>query len=51
MVHMLNIALRFLVKSCGATVVLCTATQPPLDKLDAAYCSLTIHSNQKIIKD
>jgi len=51
MVHMLNIALRFLVKSCGATVVLCTATQPPLDKLDAAYRSLTIHSNQKIIKD
>lgn len=48
-VHMLNVALRFLVHSCGATVVLCTATQPPLDKIDATYRALTINSDQRII--
>ncbi|MGB8213616.1 MAG: CRISPR-associated helicase Cas3' [Anaerolineales bacterium] len=48
-VHLLNVALRFLVHSCGATVVLCTATQPPLDKIDATYRALTIHSDQRII--
>jgi len=29
-VHMFNLAIRFLVNNCGATVVLCTATQPLL---------------------
>jgi CRISPR-associated endonuclease/helicase Cas3 len=48
-VHMLNVALRFLVHSCGATIVLCTATQPPLDKIDATYRALTINSDQRII--
>jgi len=48
-VEMLNVALRFLVHSCGATVVLCTATQPPLDKIDAIYRALTIRSDQRII--
>jgi CRISPR-associated endonuclease/helicase Cas3 len=31
--YMLNIALRFLTEICGSTVLLVTATQPPLDKL------------------
>jgi CRISPR-associated endonuclease/helicase Cas3 len=48
-VHMLNVALRFLVHSCGASVVLCTATQPPLDKIDAAYRALTIPADHRII--
>ena len=50
-VHMLNVALRFLVHSCGATVVLSTATQPPLNKIDASYRALTIHSDQRIISN
>ncbi len=50
-VHMLNVALRFLVHSCGATAVLCTATQPPLDKIDAQYRALTIQPDQRIIQN
>jgi CRISPR-associated endonuclease/helicase Cas3 len=50
-IYMLNSALRFLVETCGATAVLCTATQPPLDKLDSAYHSLTIQADQRIIQN
>lgn len=51
-VHMLNAALRFLTHDCGATVVLCTATQPPLDKLpENPYRALTIQDEQKIIRN
>ncbi|MCC9078495.1 CRISPR-associated helicase Cas3' [Litorilinea aerophila] len=50
-IHMLNVALRFLVNNCGATVLLCTATQPPLDKIDAQYRALTIQSDQRIIQN
>ncbi|GAB4427445.1 MAG: hypothetical protein Kow002_16460 [Anaerolineales bacterium] len=51
-VHMLNAALRFLTHDCGATVVLCTATQPPLDKLpENPYRALTIKEEQKIIRN
>lgn len=51
MVHLFNLALRFLVHTCGATVVLCTATQPPLNQLDNPYRALTIHSEQQIIQN
>lgn len=50
-VHMFNVALRFLVNNCGSTVVLCTATQPLLDKIDPSHRSLTIPQEQRIIKD
>jgi CRISPR-associated endonuclease/helicase Cas3 len=50
-VHMLNVALRFLVDQCGATVLLCTATQPPLNKLDAQQRALTIQPDQRIIQN
>lgn len=33
-VNLFNLAVNFLAKICGATVVLCTATQPALDKTD-----------------
>jgi CRISPR-associated endonuclease/helicase Cas3 len=48
-VHMFNLAIRFLVHACGATVVLCTATQPLLDKVDPIQRALKIEPSQKII--
>ena len=48
-VHMFNLAVRFLVQSCGATVVLCTATQPLLDKVEPIQRALDIKPGQKII--
>ncbi len=33
-VYIFNLAANFLSAVCGATIVLCTATQPPFDKLD-----------------
>ena len=48
--HMFLTALRFLTNGCGATVVLCTATQPPFDKLGNPYRELSITSEQHIIQ-
>jgi CRISPR-associated endonuclease/helicase Cas3 len=49
---MLNTALRFLAHSCGSTIVLCTATQPPLDQLpDNPYRSLVVKPEQRIIQN
>ncbi|MFH1195773.1 MAG: CRISPR-associated helicase Cas3' [bacterium] len=50
-VHMFNIALRFLVNNCGASVILCTATQPLLDKVDPVQRSLNISPEQKMIQN
>ena len=50
-VHMFNIALRFLVNNCGASVILCTATQPLLDKIEPIHRSLSISPKQKMIQD
>lgn len=48
-IHMFSAALRFLTNDCGSTVVLCTATQPPLDNLFNEYRKLTIEPDYKII--
>ena len=50
-VHMFNLSLRFLTHDCGSTIVLCTATQPLLDKVEPAQRSLTIAPEQHIISD
>ena len=46
---MFNIAIRFLVYTCSATIILCTATQPLLDKIDPVQRALKIQPEQKII--
>lgn len=50
-VHMFNVAVRFLVKGCGSTVVLCTATQPLLDKIEIKERALQISKEQQIVQD
>jgi CRISPR-associated endonuclease/helicase Cas3 len=50
-VQMFNLALRFLVNGCGSTVVLCTATQPLLDKVEPAQRALVIQPDHQIILD
>ncbi len=49
--HMFTTALRFLTHDCGATAVLCTATQPPFDNLGNTYRELKIESEQYIIQN
>lgn len=44
--YIFNLAINFLSKVCGADVVLCSATQPPLDKL-----KYRIKNVQNIVKD
>lgn len=41
-VHLFNVALQFLVEGCGATVLLCTATQPLLDQVKPENRALPI---------
>lgn len=50
-VHLFNVAIRFLVKSCDSTVVLCTATQPLLDKIVPDQRALQIAPEQQMIPD
>jgi CRISPR-associated endonuclease/helicase Cas3 len=49
--HMFTTVLRFLTHDCGATVVLCTATQPPFDKTDNPYRDLNIPKENHIIQN
>lgn len=48
-VQLFNMALNFLVKNCGSTVVLCTATQPLLDKIEPKSRTLFITSEQQMV--
>lgn len=48
-IHLFNIAIRFLVHDCNASVVLCTATQPLLDQVQPSSRSLQIADDHKII--
>ena len=49
-VYLFNSAIRFLVKGCHSSVLLCTATQPLLDKLKPEY-ALPILPENKIVVD
>lgn len=48
-VQLFNTAVNFLVNTCGSTVVLCTATQPLLDKIEPKSRSLSITTEQQMI--
>lgn len=50
-VHLFNVAVRFLINACGSTVVLCTATQPLLDKIEPAKRALQIGKEQQMMPD
>ena len=50
-VHLFNNAMNFLVEQCGSTVVLCTATQPLLDKVDANRGALRIPEGNELMRD
>lgn len=49
--HLVNNALNFLVGLCGSTVVLCTATQPLLDKVDAGRGAAKLSENSELMPD
>lgn len=48
-VQLFNTAVNFLVNNCGSTVVLCTATQPLLDKIEPKSRALSITTEQQMI--
>ena len=50
-VQLFNAAVNFLTDECGSTVVLCTATQPLLDKIQPEERSLKIKPENEIISD
>ena len=50
-VYLFNNAINFLVHHCGSTVVLCTATQPLLDKVDANQGALKLSPNSELMPD
>lgn len=48
-VQLFNTAVSFLINTCGSTVVLCTATQPLLDKIEPKSRALPITAEQQMI--
>jgi CRISPR-associated endonuclease/helicase Cas3 len=50
-VQLFNTAVNFLVNSCGSTVVLCTATQPLLDKIKPPSRALPLTKDQQMAPD
>lgn len=51
MIHMFNNAVNFLVEQCGASVVLCTATQPLLHEVDHAKGEMRLAEHAELIPD
>jgi len=50
-VHLFCNAVNFLVNQCGSSVVLCTATQPLLNKVDPVRGALLLNSGNEIISN
>ncbi len=50
-VHLFTNAINFLVGHCGSTVVLCTATQPLLDKVNATKGAARLSPNAQMVPD
>lgn len=48
-VQLFNTAVNFLVNNCGSTVVLCTATQPLLDKIEPKSRALALTTEQQMV--
>ena len=48
-VHLFNNAISFLTNHCGSTVVLCTATQPLLDKVDTSKGAMQLADDHEIM--
>lgn len=51
LLHLFNNAVNYLARECGTTVLMCTATQPRLENLDARRGALQLASNADIIQD
>lgn len=49
--HLFNNAINFLAEQCGSTVLLCTATQPLLSRLDHAQGSARLAPDPELISD
>lgn len=50
-VHLFNNAINFLTEQCGSSVVLCTATQPLLHKVDEAKGAAKLGQHSEIVDD
>jgi CRISPR-associated endonuclease/helicase Cas3 len=50
-VYLFNMAVRFLLKACGSTVILCTATQPLLNSEILGKRALSIGPEQQMMPD
>lgn len=50
-VHLFNNAINFLADRCGSTIVLCTATQPLLNQVDARKGAIRIPEGSELMPD